>query len=160
MRSFIKVGMVTALLGLGACGGESLETEPGQDTPGSTGSPLTVYQDLGQRTGYRVMNTITCGAPNQVTPWCSSSSTASERLYSWTAPTGGTYRINTTGSGFNTVLAIYDQWGNPLSACNDDANGTLQSEVLVTPGYMQKIIISVDGNGSSCGYFEINIHPV
>jgi hypothetical protein len=148
------------LLGLGACGGQELaETGPEADALASESAALTVYQDLGSNMGMRVMNTITCGAPNQVKPYCVSNSTASERLYSWTAPYSGTFRISTFGSGFNTVLQIYDTWGNPLQWCNDDANGTQQSEVRPTLSAGQKIIISVDGYGSTCGYFEININP-
>jgi hypothetical protein len=165
MHSFTKklcqAGVGAALvLGLGACGGQELaETEAGSGELASVESALTVYQDLGSSTGNRVMNTITCGAPNQVKPICVTNSTASERLYSWTAPYSGTFRISTFGSGFDTVLQIYDTWGNPLQWCNDNANGTLQSEVRPTLSAGQKIIISVDGYGSTCGYFEININP-
>jgi hypothetical protein len=160
MRSFVMRSLgAVLLLGLGACGREALEGSPAQDSLATTGSELQVYQDLGSQTGNRVMNTITCGAPNQLTPWCSPSSTASDRLYSWTAPYSGSFRISTAGSSFNTVLAIYDSWGNPYGACNDDANGTLQSQVSVSLSAGQKIIISVDGSGSTCGYFELNINP-
>jgi hypothetical protein len=48
-----------------------------------------------------------------------------EAVLTWTAPSGGTYQIDTNGSSFDTVLAAYK--GNPTKttelACNDDGAG-------------------------------------
>jgi hypothetical protein len=158
MKRLCKVGVGPVLmLALGACGGQEPSGSKAEELATVESAALSIYGDLGSRTGARVMNTITCGASNQVTPYCASNSTAGERLYTWTAPYSGNFRINTFGSGFNTVLHIFDQYGTPLSWCNDNAGGTLQSEVTVSSG--QKLIIAVDGAGSACGYFELNIYP-
>jgi hypothetical protein len=51
--------------------------------------------------------------------------------YRFTAPSDGTVVANTTGSDYDTALAAYTGTCGALTAvaCNDDANGTLQSQV-------------------------------
>ncbi|HEY0637505.1 MAG TPA: serine protease [Pseudonocardiaceae bacterium] len=64
--------------------------------------------------------------------------------YSWTAPESGTARFSSGGSNFDTVLAAYTGASvNALTlvASNDDANGTLQSQMSfgVTAGVTYRI---------------------
>ena len=40
-----------------------------------------------------------------------------EAVLTWTAPSGGTYQFDTSGSTFDTVLAAYK--GNPLTGCTE-----------------------------------------
>jgi hypothetical protein len=74
--------------------------------------------------------------------------------YSWTLPTGGNVTIDTIGSDFDTLLAVYT--GNSLSALtpvasNDDISpGFLQSRVTFSAIAGQTCQIAVDGwNGDS-----------
>ena len=93
--------------------------------------------------------------------------------YSYTPPANGTIDINTAGSSYDTVLSVFDSCGvyfgtlpigqvNQL-ACNDDINGTLQSQVLGVPvngGQEYKIKVS-DYNTTPGGgelYFRLYFH--
>ena len=74
--------------------------------------------------------------------------------FSWTAPAGGPTTFKTAGSTFDTLLAVYT--GTAVSAltqlaANDDANGTLQSQLSFTasPGVTYRI--AVDGFGGATG---------
>src|SRR5205807_635268 len=52
--------------------------------------------------------------------------------YSFTAPTSVPVTIDTFGSSYDTVLAVFTgQCGalTPVASCNDDSGGTLQSHV-------------------------------
>jgi hypothetical protein len=80
-----------------------------------------------------------------------------EREFWWTAPATGSYRIDTIGSNFDTLLHVRSGGceGNEL-ACDDDLGGNLTSLVDVDLLAGQTISIFVDGfNGS--GSFVLNI---
>lgn len=93
--------------------------------------------------------------------------------YSYTPPANGTIDVNTWGSNYDTVVSVFDGCGiyigtlpiwfpNQL-ACNDDINGTLQSEILGVPvngGQEYKIKVS-DYNTASGGgelFFDLYFH--
>jgi hypothetical protein len=69
--------------------------------------------------------------------------------YRWTAPTGGTVTIDTTGSDFDTLLAVYT--GSAVGALtavasNDDASSSVgQSAVTFSPTAGTTYQIAVDG---------------
>jgi subtilisin family serine protease len=78
--------------------------------------------------------------------------------WSWTAPVSGTFSIDSYGSSFDTVLAVYT--GNAVNALtlvaeNDDA-GSVQSFVSfpVTAGQIYRI--AVDGAASARGTISLN----
>ncbi len=82
--------------------------------------------------------------------------------WSWTAPANGTVNINTAGSNFNTLLAVYT--GSALNsltpiASNDDAvpGSVLTSAVsfMATAGTTYQI--AVDGFNSAAGNIALNI---
>jgi hypothetical protein len=109
------------------------------------------------RTGRAVATGITTGALNRVTPSCATS-TAPDRSFSWTAPMAGDYFFDTFGSSYDTMLVIQSTCAGPELACNDDIPGMGQdSRVRVTLGAGQRIIVVVDGWGSSSGAFILNI---
>jgi hypothetical protein len=81
--------------------------------------------------------------------------------YKFTPTCGGPVTINTCGSGFDTVLTVYDNCpgggaGNQI-ACNDDAtagpcNGTTQSQVSFTPNPCTTYYVRVAGfSDADCG---------
>ena len=85
---------------------------------------------------------------------------APEREFWWTAPATGTYRIDTIGSSYDTLLHVRNGGceGNEL-ACDDDAGGNLASLVTVDLLEGQTISIFVDGfNGP--GSFVLNINAL
>ena len=80
--------------------------------------------------------------------------------WSWTAPTSGEIILNTTGSNFDTTLAVYT--GDTLNtltevASNDDSAGTTQSLVTFDAVAGTTYQIAVDGFGGSAGNFFLNL---
>ncbi|KYF65927.1 MXAN_6577-like cysteine-rich protein [Sorangium cellulosum] len=102
----------------------------------------------------------TTGQPDSVTPSCASSSTASEMVFTYTAPIVGRYVIDTVGSSYDTVLHVHRGGCSGTSiACNDDTAGsTSRTTVRLTAG--QVITIVVDGYGGASGDFTLNIAPL
>jgi hypothetical protein len=86
-------------------------------------------QDLGTTTGPSVATVSFTGVfGNYLQESCNGTTGGyggPEAVLTWTAPSGGTYQFDTTGSTFDTVLAAFK--GNPLTtaelACNDDGTG-------------------------------------
>ncbi|MFK7911886.1 MAG: S8 family serine peptidase [Akkermansiaceae bacterium] len=81
--------------------------------------------------------------------------------YVWTAPQAGGFKFDTSGSGFDTVMAIYS--GTDLASLveldsNDDASG-LQSEVSVNALAGETYYIAVDGFDSEQGQITLNWSP-
>jgi hypothetical protein len=73
-----------------------------------------------------------------------------EAVFAFTAPSAGTYLIETTGSSFDTVLAVLD--GDSCSAdelaCNDDAGDeTFDSAVRVALVANQRVLVIAEGYG-------------
>lgn len=121
----------------------------------------TSFIDIRLRTGSGVSRGSTCGAANEVSPTCGGSS-ASDFNHYWIAPYNGVFTFSTAGAGtlFNTVLQVTD-WvsGAPLG-CNDDLANSTQSSVTVNLAQEQEVRITVDGRGSACGRFQLNISAV
>ena len=74
--------------------------------------------------------------------------------YVWTAPANGTWRFDTFGSSFDTVLAVYTGTAvNALTvvASNDDFSGRLTSQVTFNAVAGTTYDIAVDGHGGASG---------
>ncbi len=112
--------------------------------------------ELGSSVGTAVAQGNTCGRANGVNSTCGSSN-ASDQSYTWTAPFAGTFTFTTAGSTYDTVLQLHDLTTGASLACNDDVSGTAQSLVSVALSAGQRIRITVDGFGTSCGNFTLNI---
>ncbi|MGH8019993.1 MAG: S8 family serine peptidase, partial [Opitutaceae bacterium] len=80
--------------------------------------------------------------------------------WTWTAPSGGTAQISTTGSSFDTLLAVYT--GSALNALtsvasNDDTStGNLQSTVEFTATAGATYRIAIDGFNGASGTVVLN----
>src|SRR6266568_4110133 len=80
--------------------------------------------------------------------------------YRWTAPTADPVTIDTVGSAFNTLLAVYT--GGSVSglttiASNDDIDtSNLRSRVSFTPAAGTTYQIAVDGSGGQTGNVTLN----
>jgi len=82
---------------------------------------------------------------------------APEATLLWSAPADGTYRIDTIGSTFDTVLYVLGgACEGPELACNDDADG-LQSSVVVDLAAGELVTIVVDGFGIEAGVYRVHI---
>ena len=81
--------------------------------------------------------------------------------FRWTAPSSGRYYFSTSGSGFNTLLAVYR--GTSVSAlsvvaANDD-NGTSHSSALSFWGSSGVTYrIAIDGYGAAAGNAKLSWH--
>lgn len=89
--------------------------------------------------------------------------TAADKTFRWTAPSAGTYVIDTAGSSFDTVLYILPTCSGAELDCNDDAftDGLgLQSRITVELDAGETIQIVVDGARTlDAGDFVVNINP-
>lgn len=79
--------------------------------------------------------------------------------YRWTAPSGNPVAINTMGSTFDTLLAVYT--GGSLSALtliaeNDNDGASPQSRVAFTPVSGTTYRIAVDGHDGAVGNLALN----
>jgi len=72
---------------------------------------------------------------------------APERVYSFVAPGPGSYRFDTAGSSFDTVLYLLDECAGAPLLCNDDAGFDLQSELIAQLAGGEHVLIVVDGFG-------------
>lgn len=80
--------------------------------------------------------------------------------YTWTAPADSTCEINTFGSNFDTLLAVYTGSAvNALTliASNDEAGGTSQSRVVFSATQNTVYRIAVDGYVALTGNITVNL---
>ena len=105
-------------------------------------------------TGSNVGASKEAGEPNHV------SSGGKSVWWTWTAPSSATVTINTAGSSFDTLLAVYTGTAvNALTlvASNDDAGGTMQSSVSISAIAGQTYQIAVDGYYGASGSISLNV---
>jgi hypothetical protein len=88
---------------------------------------------------------------------CAPSSESPEVAFSWVPPVDGVYRIETSGSSYDTVLYVRaDECLGPELACNDDWQD-LQSQVELGLVGGQPVVIFVDGFGGDLGEYRLRI---
>ncbi|MBZ0118554.1 MAG: hypothetical protein K8H88_16240, partial [Sandaracinaceae bacterium] len=114
--------------------------------------------DLGSRLGL-VATGNTSTSTNDTVPSCSRGSTAPDLAFRWTAPSSGSFVIDTEGSAYDTMLYVLTDCGGPElpGACDDDSGTGTTSRLVVTLTAGQSVVIVVDGWGSSRGFFRLNI---
>lgn len=123
------------------------------DGEGTCATPIDLGSELPlTRTG------STAGQPHLASPSCVSTSTASEMVFTYTAPADGSYVISTVGSSYDTVLHVHSDGcrGSTLS-CNDDSGGGGTSRLTLRLTAGQVITIVVDGYSTASGDFTLNI---
>ncbi|MCP3100709.1 hypothetical protein LZ198_17705 [Myxococcus sp. K15C18031901] len=145
--------------------GASSEPAVPEESLGTQSSRVVTssYLDLRLRVGRAVAIGRTCGASNEVTPSCVSTS-GSDMHFHFIAPYDGSYTFATDpvdNTNFDTVVQVTD-WNTGASlGCNDNASSlTLTSAAPVNLARNQEVRITVDGKGTSCGLFQLNIDPV
>jgi outer membrane protein assembly factor BamB/subtilisin family serine protease len=129
----------------------STETRPFNDD--FSGRSILSGEALVAR-GTSVGATRETGEPNHA------SSGSNSVWWSWTAPRSGTVTVDTTGSAFDTLLAVYT--GSSVSAltqvgANDDAPGTTASRVTFSATSGTTYHIAVDGKGGAFGVIAVGV---
>ncbi len=115
-------------------------------------------EDIDTATGDDVATGDTSAADNDIVHPCAAD--GPEHLVRFMPTATGTHTIDTAGSDFNTVLAVYEGCHVAYTeACNDDAlpDGISQVEVELTEGI--PVLIGVGGSGDETGNFALNITP-
>jgi hypothetical protein len=121
--------------------------------------PFCGYEDLGTEYGASVDTGSTAGAADEYSGSCGSVG-GSDADYLWTAPFTGTWIIKTEGSGFDTVLRIFDPVTTDELECNDDGGAGLTSLITMDLTEGEAILIVVDGfAASSSGTYVLDINP-
>ncbi|MBK9188407.1 MAG: hypothetical protein IPM33_05565 [Phycisphaerales bacterium] len=98
----------------------------------------------------------TSNATNDGTGTCGASGTSPDIWYSFTAPSDGTYTIDSCGSTYDTVLSAMSACYGAELACNDDSCG-LQSSITLALVQGQTILLRVAGFGGQVGSGVLNI---
>jgi hypothetical protein len=106
-------------------------------------------------TGSNIGDTGEVGEPAQ-------SGTINSAWWSWTAPSSGTFTIDTQGSNFDTYLYVYT--GSALNnltqiASDDDAGEGLTSLINLNATAGTTYQIAVDGYQNNTGQIQLNIAP-
>jgi hypothetical protein len=125
-------------------------------------------QDLGSATGQAVATGSFAGVfGNYLKESCNGTSGGyggPEAVLTWTAPTGGTYQFDTSGSTFDTVLAAFK--GNPVTsctepACNDDdatlSSGASAIRLQVIAGDKLNLVVDSKSAPTGAASFTVNI---
>ncbi len=84
-----------------------------------------------------------------------------ERIYEFHPPGPSTYRFDTVGSSFDTVLYALTACDEAPLVCNDDTDFELHSELIVDVSGGDKLLIVVDGHDSDdVGPFVLNVEQL
>ncbi|MFN7020980.1 MAG: hypothetical protein ACK4WH_06590 [Phycisphaerales bacterium] len=71
--------------------------------------------------------------------------------FEFVAPTTGTYNINTNGSNFDTVLAVFTGCEGTQLACDDDGGDGLNSSLNILLSSGQRVLIEVASYSTNSG---------
>jgi Divergent InlB B-repeat domain/Bacterial Ig domain len=110
-------------------------------------------------TSFIVTATNTFASKEPGEPKHANNSASKSLWWAWTAPVNGTVSLNTGGSSFDTVLAVYigDSVSNLTSVAADDNGGSGQTSALRFPVIAgTQYQIAVDGAGGDSG--TIGLH--
>jgi hypothetical protein len=81
-----------------------------------------------------------------------------DALLQFTADADGFYSFDTfMNPTFDTMLFALDDCGGAELACDDDAGGDVQSQIVVFLTADQTVIIGVDGYGGATGTYTLNV---
>jgi len=108
----------------------------------------------GQKTGTNAGATKEAGEPNHA-----GSAGGRSVWWRWTAPASGSTTVNTFGSAFDTLLAVYTGTqvnSLTLVAANDDSGGLLQSSVTFSASAGTTYNVAVDGFEGGSGNTVLN----
>jgi hypothetical protein len=80
--------------------------------------------------------------------------------YAYTPPTNGLLEVDTTGSDFDTVLALYigSCGGLTQRACDDDSGGSLTSRIMISAAGGTTYYILAGGFGGAGGNLRLHLN--
>lgn len=113
--------------------------------------------DLGSAIGSAVAEGRTEGNSNDFAAACGAGASGPDIAFRWLAPEDGTYRFDTRGSSFDTVLHAYSACGSESVACDDDGLEDRLSSLELSLTRDEEVILVVDGFGTEAGDFQLNI---
>ncbi len=122
-------------------------------------APVCAERDLGNAVGPAVATGSNEGEDTDFSVTCARLPGAADVSFEWTAPTSGRFRIDTAGSSYDTILAVYSgacPRGRDQLACTDDSEG-LQSAVDIDTEAGAIYTIVVSGFDGRTGEFLLNI---
>jgi len=112
--------------------------------------------DIGSLVGFGVALGTTAGAGDDQELSCDGTPGEDVVLF-WTAPATQTFTLDTTGSDFDTVLAVLDDCGGSELACNDQAFFSNQSSVTLDAVAGTTYAIVIEGWDTATGNYQLNI---
>ena len=91
-------------------------------------------------------------------PSCGTTDTG-EHALAYIAPGDGTYTFTTVNDvrSFDTLVYARDTCGGSELDCNDDAEGSLGSELTLELTAGESVVVYVTGFGSGCGEFRLDV---
>ena len=116
---------------------------------------ITLTGDTANATGSNIRATGEVGEPNQ-------NGQINSVWWTWTAPSTGTYNINTEGSGYDTWLSLFtgsDVSNLSLVANDDDSGEGVTSRIFLNAIGGQTYQIAVEGYWDRTGPINLNIAP-
>ncbi len=148
----------------GTDGGRGAPPPPGSDAstrPGDPPPPPTSMgcpeSDLGSMLGASVLVATTEGMNDDSVPSCGTSMAAPDLTFTWAAPHAGTFVFDTSGSTFDTILEVRASCGGESRGCDDDGGEGTTSRVAVALTASQRVVVSIDGYGTSSGEAHLAI---
>jgi len=170
--SLVVVGESAEILTLQRSGNAGNPDAPAGICNDDLASAAVIASSPAAITGFNLLGTAEAIEPSRISPNCSGDSDATVPgatvWYSWTPTTSGTVLIDTLGSDFDTVLAVYSgPAANPTFgglgelACNNDgagAAGPSRLPLSVTAG--NTYYIQVEGYSGATGQFNLNLSSV
>lgn len=122
-----------------------------------TGGSACGAQDLHSQVGASVATGTTTGGTDHFTPECGDPG-APDAVFSWTAPTAGSWAADTLGSDYDTVVDVLSGCTGTSLGCDDDAHDDGTSSATFTATAGQTVIIVVDGFSGDTGNYVLGIH--
>lgn len=108
-----------------------------------------------------VMTNVATTDASDPYPACGGGSRLHSVWYRFTAATTGTVTANTFGSNYDTILSVYTGSCGALvpvaSGCNDDANGTVQSQVSFSTTAGTTYFVMVTAYSGTGGSLVLNL---
>ncbi len=130
------------------------------EDPDCDGGPLCLpaCADLAipSSTPFRMTGSTVGAGDDFAVPRSCAASAASDVAYWFVASETGVYTIDTDGSGFDTVLHVYEDCDSPAIACNDDLVPTLVSFLELPLVAGQGVLLVVDGFDDEQGGFVLS----
>lgn len=137
-------------------------SEPGSSGPDdTTGEPplACVEAVLDPPLGAGVAEVDTAPAGDDTSGSCGGDGSP-DAAYQWDVPYDGFFVLDTEGSDFDTLLYVLDDCGGSELACNDNAEGSVSSQVVAPFVMGDRVVVVVDGNAGESGQARLNINPV